>query len=77
MTRQLNLNPMLPEHDAHSQSTSQKNIQDIKKNLLSFDVIRPFRKRWTSAASTELEQDLGGQSVAPMAGAGGPHCALL
>ncbi len=43
--------------DASSYFTSQENVQDIKKNLLAFDVMRLFKKRWTAAAFVQLEQN--------------------
>jgi hypothetical protein len=43
--------------DASSYFTSQENVQDIKKNNLSFDVMRLFKKRWTAATFAKLEQN--------------------
>ena len=43
--------------DASSYFTSQENVQDIKKNNLSFDVMRLYKKRWTAAGFAKLEQN--------------------
>jgi hypothetical protein len=43
--------------DASSYFTSQENVQDIKKNNMSFDVMRLFKKRWTAAGFAKLEQN--------------------
>ena len=43
--------------DASSYFTSQENVQDIEKDLLTFNVMRLFKKRWTAAGFLQGEKN--------------------
>ena len=43
--------------DASSYFTSQENVQDIQKDLLTFNVMRLLKKRWTAAGFLQAEKN--------------------
>lgn len=65
--RQLDLSRILPEHGSHSHFTHQENVQTIKKNLLLFDVIRPFRKGRTALRSGLKTASIGREGLSSYA----------